>query len=79
MKSYTRRQTLHAAGGLLALAKTSGTSAFWTPTAPQPTINGWQDALLIVEDVEPWVATLRDVGGWEVALHSRPDTSLNAL
>jgi len=42
-------------------------------------LGGWREAVLVVPDLAPWIDTLTVVGGWEVAEHGAPDTSLNAL
>lgn len=40
---------------------------------------GWHEVVLIVADFEPWIATLTEIGGWEVVVHHRSGSALNAL
>lgn len=67
--SPSRRQLVLAAGALslLPTAATAGVLA------------GWREAVVITPDPGPWIETLTQVGGWEVAYRGAPDSTLNAL
>jgi hypothetical protein len=40
-------------------------------------MQGWREAVIIVPDPAPWIETLTQTGGWEVAAHGGPDDGLN--
>jgi catechol 2,3-dioxygenase-like lactoylglutathione lyase family enzyme len=75
MKPLSRRDALLSTLAASALAASPGSSrgaAGWDPV-------GWREAVLIVPALAPWIEVLTTVGGWEVALRSPPDDSLNRL
>ncbi len=75
MKPVSRREALLSTLAASALVASSGSSlgaAGWDPV-------GWREAVLIVPALAPWIEVLTTVGGWEIALRSPPDDSLNRL
>ncbi len=58
---------------------TAGLSLAAAGAAPLPLMPGWQEAVLIVPDTAPWIETLTNVGGWEVAARTAPDAALNGF
>ena len=81
MTLRTRRETLRAATGLAVLAVSPHTVRASIeasgPKAVAALPEGWREAVIVVADFDPWIETLTNVGGWELALTGAADSSLN--